>query len=100
VKHGHVVNSHRAFLGVTIADTGGGNGVYVSSVSQGSPAARAGIEVGDVITAVNGTPTRTSDELGAVLAQLMPGQTVKVAITRQSGGSSTVDLTLGQFPGG
>jgi putative serine protease PepD len=99
VKHGHVVNSHRAFLGVTIADTGG-NGVYVSSVSQGSPAARAGIEVGDVITAVNGTPTRTSDELGAVLAQLMPGQTVKVAITRQSGGSSTVDVTLGQFPGG
>jgi S1-C subfamily serine protease len=99
VNHGHVVNSHRGFLGITIGDTGG-NGVYVGSVSSGSPAAKAGIVAGDVITAVNGTPTPTSNDLGTVLADLKPGDTVKVKVTHQNGGTSTVNVTLGQYPGG
>jgi putative serine protease PepD len=96
VQYGHVVNSHRAYLGVQIGDTG--NGAYVSAVTAGSAAARAGIAVGDVITAVDGKPTATSTDLGAVLAGLHPGQTVKVALTRQSGTKTTVDVTLGQYP--
>jgi serine protease Do len=72
----------------------------VGSVSSGSPAAKAGIVAGDVITAVNGTPTTTSNDLGAVLAGLKPGETVKVKVTHQSGGSSAVSVTLGQYPGG
>jgi putative serine protease PepD len=97
VKHGHVVNSRRAYLGVTIGDTG--QGVYVSSVTNGSPAAKAGVKTGDVITAVNGTETPTADNLGTVLAGLNPGQTVKVALTHQDGSKSTAEVTLGQFPG-
>ena len=97
VKNGKVTNSQRAFLGVTIGETG--NGVYVGSATAGGPAAQAGIRTGDVITAVAGKPTPTSSELGAVLATLKPGQTVKVRVTRQDGSSATVDLKLGEYPG-
>jgi S1-C subfamily serine protease len=96
VKNGKVVNSGRAFLGVTIGDTG--NGVYIGSVSPGSPAAKAGIVAGDVIVAVAGTATPTSDELGTVLARPRPGQTVKVRIARQNGTTRTVEVKLGEFP--
>ena len=95
-KNGKVVNSHRAYLGITIGDTG--NGVYVGSVAADGPAAKAGIQVGDVIVAVAGKPTPTSDELGSVLAAHKPGQTVKVKVVRQNGSSATVDVTLGEFP--
>jgi S1-C subfamily serine protease len=40
IEYGHVVDSHRAYLGIAIGDTGG-EGVYVGSVTPGSPTARA-----------------------------------------------------------
>jgi putative serine protease PepD len=98
VKNGKVVNSHRAYLGINIGDTG--NGVYVGAVTAGSPAAKAGIKTGDVIVAVAGQATPTSDQLGTVLAGHQPGQTVKIKLVRQSGSSTTVNVTLGEFPGG
>jgi putative serine protease PepD len=98
IRYGHVVDSHRAYLGVQIGDTG--NGVYVASVSPNGPAARAGIVVGDLITAVAGKPTSTSDELGAVLAGLKPGQSVKVRVARQDATTTTFNVTLGQLPSG
>jgi S1-C subfamily serine protease len=97
IRYGHVVNSHRAYLGVTIGDTG--EGVYVNSVAAGSPAAKSGIRVGDVIVSVNGHSTLTSDALGTLLAGLHPGQSVKVTVNRQDGSKATVGLTLGQLPG-
>jgi putative serine protease PepD len=99
VRYGHVVNSHRAYLGVEVGDTGG-SGVYIGAVTSGGPAAKAGIAVGDVVTSVAGKPTATTADLGTVLAGLQPGQTVKVALTKQSGAKSTVDLRLGEYPGG
>jgi putative serine protease PepD len=99
VKYGKVVNSDRAYLGVSIADTGEANGVDITSVLAGTPAASAGLTAGELITAVNGTATPTSDALGTVLAGLKPGQTVTVKFMRQSGASGSVQLTLAQFPG-
>jgi len=99
VKYGHVVNSHRAYLGVQVGDTGG-SGVYIGTVTAGGPAAKAGIAAGDVITAVAGKATPTTDDLSTVLAGLKPGQTVKVALLKQSGSRTTVSVTLGQYPGG
>jgi len=98
VKYGKVVNSHRAYLGVEIGETG--SCVYVGKVTANGPAAKAGIRAGDVIVAIAGKATPTSDELGSVLAQHRPGQTVKVKIVRQNGSSATVDLKLGEYPGG
>ena len=42
IRFGHVVNSHRAYLGVQIGDTNGA-GVLVQSVTPGGPAAKAGL---------------------------------------------------------
>jgi S1-C subfamily serine protease len=97
VRNGKVTSSGRAYLGITIGDTG--NGVYVGSVRAGSPAAKAGMVQGDVIVAVNGTPTPSSSELGTVLAQHRPGQTVNVKVARQNGSSKTLAVKLGEFPG-
>jgi S1-C subfamily serine protease len=97
VQHGHVVNSHRAYLGIRIGQTAAG--VYVGAVTPGGPAAKAGIRVGDVIAAIDGQPTPTADALGAALAAKKPGQTVAVKIVRQSGKRETVHVRLGQLPG-
>jgi S1-C subfamily serine protease len=96
--HGKVVDSHRAYLGVFIADTG--NGVLITKLASNGPAAKAGIKPGDVIVSVNGKPTPDSDTLSAVLATLKPGQTVPVVVRHQSGTKSTVRVSLAQFPGG
>jgi putative serine protease PepD len=99
VEHGHVVNSHRAYLGVQIGDTGG-RGVYVQTVTAGGPAAKAGLKPGDVITSVNGRPTATVDDLTSAVSEIKPGTIVRLAVVTQSGKHTTVHLTLGEFPGG
>ena len=98
VEHGHVVNSHRAYLGVQIGDTGG-RGVYVQSVTAAGPAAKAGLKPGDVITSVNGRPTATVDDLTSAVSEIKPGTSVRLGIVTQSGTHATVHLTLGEFPG-
>lgn len=98
IEHGHVTNSHRAYFGIRIGETNGA-GVYVSSVTPGGPAAKAGIVVGDVITKVNGRSTPTVDQLTSVVSELKPGQTVEVDLETQSGKTKTVHVTLGTFPG-
>lgn len=60
----------------------------------------AGIGTGDVIISVAGKSTLTSDQLGAALAGLRPGQSVRVRLVRQNGTSATVTVKLGELPGG
>jgi putative serine protease PepD len=99
VKTGKVTNSNRAYLGIEIADTPEATGVVVSKVLPGTAAAKAGLVAGDRITSLNETKTPTFTELSTVLAGLKPGQTVKAIVVHQSGGTGTVSLTLGQYPG-
>jgi putative serine protease PepD len=99
VANGHVVNSHRAYLGIRVGDTLNASGVYVGDVTAGGPAAKAGMKVGDLITSVAGKPTRTTDDLSTVLAGLKPGRTVKVGVTRQDGSKTTLSVKLGTYPG-
>jgi S1-C subfamily serine protease len=98
VTHGRVVNSHRAFLGLRVGETNG-NGVIVGSVTAGGPAANAGIHVGDLIVSLDGTPTVTTAALAAALVELKPGQNVPVVLTHQNGAKTTVQVTLGTYPG-
>ena len=98
VANGKVVDSHRAYLGVRVGDTNG-NGVYVGSVTAGGPAARAGLRAGDVIVSVNGKPTPTTAVLSAVLAELRPGRQVALVVKPQNGTKTTVQVTLGTYPG-
>jgi S1-C subfamily serine protease len=97
IQHGHVVSSGRPYLGIQVGDTG--NGVYVGSVSAGSPAAKAGLKAGDVILSVDGKRTATSDDLGSVLAGYKPGQTVTLKVVHQSGSTANAKVTLGEYPG-
>ena len=94
-----MVDSHRAYLGIRVGDTGG-HGVYVGAVTPGGPAAKAGIHPGDVIVSVSGKPTPTTDVLSAVLATLKPGKTVPVGVRHQNGKKDTLRVTLATYPGG
>jgi len=98
INQGTVTNSNRADLGVQVGTTTSG-GLLVIQVQRGGPAATAGINTGDVITAVNGTTTTNATTLADVLAGLKPGQQVGVAVTHPDGTSQTVQVALGQYPG-
>jgi len=97
IRHGHVVNSHRAALGVSVADSVVRAGALVVAVQKGGPADRAGITAGDAIVAVNGTSVPDSEALGTVLAAYHPGDTVKVTITQTDGKTRTVPIALGEL---
>ena len=101
---GHVT---RGWLGVqiqpvtaTIADSLGlkkAEGALVAEPQDGSPAAKAGILSGDVITAVNGTPVKDARELARTIGTIAPSATVKLDIIR-GGQAKTISLTLGEMP--
>jgi S1-C subfamily serine protease len=103
IRYGRVVNSHKADLGVysypAATLTGQPIGVAVAGLLPNSPAGKAGIKPGDVITGINGTPVKTESDLQSALAQLKPGQTVPVTIVRPDGSTATVKVTLGTLPG-
>jgi putative serine protease PepD len=98
IKDGKVTNSHRAYLGVRVGGTSDGSGVLVQ-VEPGQPADKAGIKTGDKIVSIDGKPTPTTTEVGSVLANLKPGQTVAVVVVHQDGTRGTVSVTLGEYPG-
>jgi S1-C subfamily serine protease len=100
VASGKVTNSGRAYLGVESADTGEGNGAYIGQVLSGTGAAKAGLVAGDLITAINSMPVTDSSDLSTALAGFKPGQTVTVKLVRQDGAKASVQVTLGQLPGG
>ncbi len=101
-RQGKVTRSGRAAMQATLSTIAGPDGspagIGVVSVTRDGPAARAGIVPGDVITAVNGTPTTDVQSLAAVLAALQPGEAARVAITRRDGSKATVRVTLGELP--
>jgi len=72
-------------------------GALVSEPQPNSPAAKAGIESGDVITAVDGNAVRDARELARRIGQMAPSTTVKLTLIHQ-GQEKTVALTLGTLP--
>lgn len=98
VTTGHVTHSGRAYLGVRVALTGSSSGALISSVTSGSPAAQAGLQAGDLITALNGKAVTSPDDLSQALAQLAPGDRATVSVTRQDGSQHTLTVTLGELP--
>ena len=66
-------------------------GVYVYSMSAGSPANLSGIKVGDIITECNGTKVKTVDELNNIKNQYKPGDTINLKVYR---GGQNVDIAL------
>jgi serine protease Do len=72
-------------------------GALVSEPQHDSPAAKAGIESGDVIMSVDGTPVRDARELARRIGTMNPGTTIKLGLFHE-GQEKTVTLTLGTLP--
>jgi serine protease Do len=72
-------------------------GALVAEPQANGPAAKAGIESGDVITAVNGEPVKDARELARTIGGLSPGNSVKLNVLHK-GQDKVVNLTLGQLP--
>jgi putative serine protease PepD len=84
-----------AYLGVSI-DSSAAN-ARLAGVQDNTPAAKAGLKKGDVITAVNSTTIATGDDLSRAIDAHKPGD--KVSVTYKRGGSEhTVTVTLGTRP--
>ena len=82
-----------ALLGVSVSDAS--NGARVRTVDAGSPAAKAGLQQGDVVTRLDGQRIGAADDLVAAVRSHAPGQTVQ--LTYQRGGAShTVSVRLGE----
>lgn len=100
IASGRVSNSGRAYLGIRVGQAPGAPGVVIAEVIAGSPAAKAGLAVGDAIVSVGGRATPDPQTLASVLATKKPGQTVKVVTESPSGRRRSFDLTLGELPSG
>jgi serine protease Do len=97
----------RGWLGVQvqpvtadIADSLGlkqARGAMVDNPQDGGPAAKAGIDAGDVITAVNGTEVKDSRDLARTISMMAPGTSVKLDVLHK-GAAKTMTLTLGEMP--
>jgi serine protease Do len=72
-------------------------GALVAEPQANGPAAKAGIESGDVITAVNGDTVKDARELARTIGALAPGNAVKLNVLHK-GQDKVVNLTLGQLP--
>ncbi len=71
------------------------DGVLALDVVEGSPAARAGLAPGDVVTALGGTAVRTVEDFLGALRRLRPGQTVPLVRVRD-GREETLQVTLSE----
>ncbi len=71
-------------------------GALVSSVEADSPAAKAGIEQGDVILSFAGRTVSSSNDLPRIVAASQPGSEVEVVLHRQ-GAQQTVRITVGEW---
>jgi serine protease Do len=83
-----------------IADSMGlkqAEGALVADPQKDGPAAKAGVEAGDVITAVNGQSVKDARELARIVGGFAPGSTAKLDVLHK-GQRKVVNLTLGQLP--
>lgn len=101
IASGKLTTSGQGFLGIESEDLRGQNGVgvagFTNDASGKSPAQAAGLQVGDIITAVNGQTVSTSDDLAGVVLADAPGTKISLTVNR-NGSSTTVSVTLGERP--
>jgi len=74
------------------------SGVLIAGVVSGGPAADAGLEAGDMITAVGGHPVTSTDDLAGALAAYEPGERVAISWTDTAGTNHKVAVTLAASP--
>ena len=73
-------------------------GAIVVSLAPRAPAVQAGIEVGDVIVAIDGQEVGSPEAVGEVLRDLDPGDRVGVTVVSADGDEEVIDVTLAARP--
>jgi S1-C subfamily serine protease len=86
------------FAGLGGQSTAPTSGAAVAGVASGSPAEKAGLQQGDVITSFDGQNVDSAQTLGSLIAQHHPGDKVTVGWTDQSGQAQTATVTLATGP--
>jgi putative serine protease PepD len=85
------------YLGVSIGTPANQSGAQVATVRNGSPADKAGLKAGDVITAFGGETITSPDDLTAAVAAKQPGDKVSITYVR-NGTTHTTEVTIGTRP--
>jgi hypothetical protein len=95
-KDGELMEFGRGFLGIQLIEmtpelrrhfgADEKSGVLVGQVEKDSPAAKAGLEVGDIIASVDGEPVAWSGEVGARVRKKKQGEMARVEIVRDGRG--------------
>ncbi len=102
IANGALTSSGQGFLGIESQDTGG-QGVQIAGFGNDaagqSPAQQAGLQVGDIITAINGQTVTNNNDVAAIVLTEAPGTKITVTILRGSS-QETVTVTLGERPVG
>lgn len=95
IKNGYIV---KPYIGVSVEDVssemtsyGLPAGAVVRSVTDGAPAAQAGLQANDIITAVDGTEISGSNDLVQIVTSKKAGDTLKLSVYRQG---QTLELTV------
>jgi putative serine protease PepD len=89
------------YLGVTpsLTTAGGQNGALIQEVAPNSPAAKAGLRPGDLVTTIDGKAVENYSEMVASIRSHQPGDKVTLGVTR-GGNETTITATLTQRPAG
>ena len=103
IKNGVV---HHGYLGVGLNDVTpdnakffnltGNSGALIASVTPDSPASRAGLKEGDVVTAVNGHSVENGNDLQVIVSEDAPGSKIQLDVMR-NGHPQQIDLTVGEY---
>jgi S1-C subfamily serine protease len=75
-----------------------GNGMRVRSIYPDSPAEKAGLEEGDVVTAVDGRPVESREDFETFLTSTGPGRKVELTVKRKGKDTAAATLTTGRPP--
>lgn len=103
IEHGHVEHGKLGIAVQTVTQQLANSfglqtprGALVAQVTDGSPAAKAGIKAGDIILSVNGQPVNDSSDLPMMIGLMQPGQKVQLGIWSNHR-QSTLNATLGSY---
>jgi serine protease Do len=103
IKNGVV---HHGYLGVGLNDVTpdnakffnltGNTGALIAQVTPDSPASRAGLKEGDVVTSVDGHPVESGSDLQVVVSEKAPGTKIQLDVQR-NGQAQKMELTVGEY---
>jgi putative serine protease PepD len=99
IAHGSVTHSYFGLATVPVTGSSATQaGLLVQTVEPGAPAARAGLQPGDVITEIDGQAMRANIQLERLTLTKRPGDNVSVSYVRD-GHTQETTIELGAAPG-